>query len=81
MIRIISIEKDNRDTELISRLLDVWQASVRASHHFLTEEDIRVLTPQAEEALRQIETLWIVQDSLLSVGFMGVLSMSRTPMP
>ena len=72
MIRIISIEKDNRDTELISRLLDVWQASVRASHHFLTEEDIRVLTPQAEEALRQIETLWIVQDDLLSVGFMGV---------
>lgn len=72
MIRIISIEKDNRDTELISRLLDVWQASVRASHHFLTEEDIRVLTPQAEEALRQIETLWIVQDGLLSVGFMGV---------
>ena len=50
----------------------VWQASVRASHHFLTEADIRTLTPQAEEALLQIETLWIVEDDLRPVGFMGV---------
>lgn len=71
-ITSISIEKANRSQELIGRLLDVWQASVRTSHHFLTEKDIRTLTPQAEEALRQIETLWIVQDGLLPVGFMGV---------
>ena len=72
MIHIITIEKDNRDSKLINALLDVWQASVRASHHFLTEADIRTLTPQAEEALLQIETLWIVEDDLRPVGFMGV---------
>ena len=66
------MELDNRPPELINALLDVWQASVRASHHFLTEADIRVLTPQAEEALRQIETLWVVEDDLRPVGFMGV---------
>ena len=72
MIQIIPIDKEERDSKLIGRLLDVWQASVRASYHFLTEADIRVLTPQAEEALRQIETLWTVRDGLLPVGFMGV---------
>ena len=72
MIHITTIEKDNRDSKLINALLDVWQASVRASHHFLTEADIRTLPPQAEEALLQIETLWIVEDDLRPVGFMGV---------
>ena len=72
MIHIITIEKDNRASKLINALLDVWQASVRASHHFLTEADIRTLTPQAEEALLQIETLWIVEDDLRPIGFMGV---------
>lgn len=72
MIHITTIEKDNRNSKLINALLDVWQASVRTSHHFLTEADIRTLTPQAEEALLQIETLWIVEDDLRPVGFMGV---------
>ena len=72
MIHITTIEKDNRNSKLINALLDVWQASVHASHHFLTEADIRTLTPQAEEALLQIETLWIVEDDLRPVGFMGV---------
>ena len=69
MIHITTIEKDNRNSKLINALLDVWQASVHASHHFLTEADIRTLTPQAEEALLQIETLWIVEDDLRPVGF------------
>ena len=72
MIHITAIEKDNRNSKLINGLLDVWLASVRASHHFLSETDIRALTPQAEEALRQIETLWIIQDGLLPIGFMGI---------
>ena len=72
MIHITAIEKDNRNSKLINSLLDVWLASVRASHHFLSETNIRTLTPQAEEALRQIETLWIIQDGLLPIGFMGI---------
>ena len=49
----------------------MWVLSVRASHHFLTEADIVRLTPQAEGALRHIETLWIVTDDLEPIGFMG----------
>ena len=72
MINIAAIEKDSRTPELIGRLLNIWEASVRASHHFLTETDIIRLTPQAEGALRHIETLWVVEDDQYPVGFMGV---------
>ena len=70
--RIESFEENKRDSTLISKLLDIWKASVCASHHFLTEPDIARLTPHAESALREIKTLWVVQDKLLPVGFMGV---------
>lgn len=69
---IEDVEKNRRNPALINELLRIWEASVRASHHFLTETDICRLTPQAENALRQIETLWVVQDNLSPVGFMGV---------
>lgn len=72
MMNITAIEKDQRSPMLIGKLLEVWEASVRASHHFLTEADIVRLTPQAEGALRYIETLWVMQDGERPVGFMGV---------
>ena len=72
MMNITAIEKEQRSPELIGQLLNVWEASVRASHHFLTEADIVRLTPQAEGALQFIETLWVMQDGERPVGFMGV---------
>ena len=71
-MNITAIEKEQRSPELIGQLLNVWEASVRASHHFLTEADIIRLTPQAEGALQFIETLWVMQDGERPVGFMGV---------
>ncbi len=72
MINITAIGKERRNYALTGKLLEVWEASVRASHHFLTEADIVRLTPQAEEALRYIDTLWVMEDDELPVGFMGV---------
>ena len=69
---IKTVEKRERNPMLISKLLKVWEASVRASHHFLTEMDIVRLTPQAEGALQYIETLWVVEDAQRPAGFMGV---------
>ena len=74
MVQINSIEKGSRPTELIAGVLGIWEASVRASHHFLTEDDIRSLCPQAEEAIRQIETLWVVEEENVRIGFMGIQS-------
>lgn len=71
-IDITSLDKEQRSMLLIGDILEIWEASVRASHRFLTEDDIRSLYPQAEEAVRQIETLWVMQDGPRLVGFMGV---------
>lgn len=71
-IDITSLDKEQRSMLLIGDILEIWEASVRASHRFLTEEDIGSLYPQAEDALRQIETLWVMQDGPRPVGFMGV---------
>ena len=31
----------SRDDALVGRLVELWEASVRATHDFLSEEDIR----------------------------------------
>lgn len=71
-MNIITIEKDRRSPMLVGKLLEIWETSVRASHHFLTEADITRLAPQAEGALRHIETLWVMEDEQHPIGFMGV---------
>ena len=71
---IETISKAARTTEFLAGLLAIWEASVRASHHFLTEDDIRSLFPQAQDAIRQIETLWVACDGDVRIGFMGVQS-------
>lgn len=40
MMNIAVIDKDKRGQMLIGELLKIWEASVRASHHFLTDTDI-----------------------------------------
>lgn len=71
-IVVLEIEKDKRIPMMIDTLLNIWKSSVRASHHFLTEDDIIRLTPQAEDALRGIEILWVMEDRQRPVGFMGM---------
>lgn len=57
---------------LIDALTALWEASVRATHHFLTEEDIKKLTPQVKIGLNEIENLIIVSDGQSQVAFMGI---------
>ena len=61
-IRIESKTKDNRDTELVDELVKVWESSVRTSHDFLSEQDIRNLAPQVKAALQGGESLVVVSE-------------------
>jgi len=55
------------------RVVEVWEASVRATHYFLTEADIQYLKPLVEVGLRQVGILASVRDGDGHVvGFMGV---------
>lgn len=47
---------DRTDT-LTARLLDVWEASVRATHHFLTDAQILAIKGYVPQALESVERL------------------------
>ncbi len=56
-----------------SRVVDVWEASVRATHHFLTEADIQFFKPLVREELPHVAQLCCVRDDEGQVaGFIGV---------
>jgi putative acetyltransferase len=57
-----------------ARVLEVWEASVRATHHFLAESDIQFFKPLVLQALFTLDHLDCVRDHEGSlVGFVGVL--------
>lgn len=54
-------------------LLTVWEASMRSSHHFLTEEDIRFFKPLIREQYFQAVTLYIIRNQEEKIAaFMGL---------
>ena len=54
-------------------LLDIWLRSVRATHAFLTEEDVQALLPVVRDvALVQMEMWLLCADGGTPVGFLGL---------
>src|SRR5215469_7923700 len=54
-------------------LLDIWLRSVRATHTFLTEDDIQGLLPQVRDAALIALELWVLcSDVGVPVGFVGL---------
>ncbi len=64
---------ENRSDALIRELTAVWEASVRATHHFLREEEIVRLRDFVPSALATVPHLVIATDAVgKAVAFMGV---------
>ena len=61
-------------SEDFPRVVDVWEASVRATHHFVTEADIQFFKPLVREGLPHVAELACVRDSEGEViGFIGIV--------
>jgi putative acetyltransferase len=58
------------------RLLELWERSVRATHHFLEDSDIVALRPLVAEELASDAVDWWVLASAteVSIGFLGIAS-------
>lgn len=56
-----------------SEILRIWEASVRATHYFLSEEDIRYYKKLIEEQYLDVVDLYIVRNDDRIWGFMGVV--------
>lgn len=54
-------------------LLDLWERSVRATHHFLTDGDVGALRPLVARALAGDAVEWwvLASDDEAPVGFLG----------
>ena len=64
---------NERTDALVAALTDIWEASVRATHTFLTEDDIAALRRYVPGALRAVPHLTVLLDEHdQPVGFCGV---------
>lgn len=67
------IECRERSSALIACLVAVWEDSVRATHTFLSEEEISVIKAFVPQALAGVEHLVVLaEDDGTYAGFMGV---------
>ena len=66
-------EVQERTAALLTDLLDVWEKSVRATHRFLSDEEINQIKEYVPQALSGVEHLMIARKvSGEVVAFMGV---------
>lgn len=67
------IEATDRNSLLTEQLLEVWESSVRATHLFLSENEIQNIRQYVPQALKEIPHLLIaVNENQCPVGFMGI---------
>lgn len=62
----------DRNDKLISELLGIWERSVKASHKFLTAEEIENIKEYVPQAFKGVEHLIVAFDDELSLGFIGI---------
>lgn len=67
------IQEDTRDTAMMQRLLEIWESAVRATHHFLSADEIIRIRQFVPQALRTVPSLLVACDEKGDpAGFMGI---------
>lgn len=63
----------DRNSALIEQLLKIWESSVRATHLFLSNNEIEEIKKYVPQALKEIPRLIIVEsENQVPIGFMGI---------
>ncbi len=71
MIKIY--EANERPAALVQDLLDVWEKSVRATHFFLSDNEVKNIKKYVPQALNAIAHLLVAEDKAgKPIAFMGV---------
>lgn len=67
------VEVSDRTTELVERLLEVWESSVKATHLFLSDDEISNIKQYVPQALQGVPVLVVAENQNGKiVGFMGI---------
>lgn len=65
-------ELQERTPQQLERLLIIWEASVRATHHFLSDAEVKQIKNYVPQALQSVSHLIVAVDaSDEPIGFMG----------
>ncbi len=72
VVSLCEISRKERCGAFTAEAVSLWEESVRASHHFLTEADIAALRPYVAEAVGAIDTLLAARADGRLAGFIGV---------
>lgn len=68
------IEVKERTDVLIKQLVEVWESSVRATHLFLSDSEMKHIKKYVPQALKDIPHLIIiVNKQQIPLGFMGIV--------
>ncbi len=66
-------EVEERTQQLVTSLLNIWEASVRATHHFLGDAEVEKIKEYVPQALNGVAHLIIAEnESAEPVAFMGI---------
>lgn len=66
------MEVRSRRIDENARLVEIWLGAVRATHHFLGEDEIQILLPLVrDEYVPELEILVAIEDGV-PVGFVGL---------
>lgn len=67
------IEVQTRKPALVAQLLALWEGSVKATHTFLTEDEVHQIKQYVPQALQNVPVLVVALDaSDRLLGFMGI---------
>lgn len=66
-------EIENRSPILINKLLEIWEDSAKATHLFLSNEEIKDIKKYVPQALKVVSHLVIIEnENKAPIAFMGV---------
>ncbi len=66
------IELKERSQSVLDGLLEIWEGSVRATHLFLSDEEILKIKEYVPKALIAVDKLFIAEENGIPVAFMGI---------
>ncbi len=67
------IEVEDRTETLINKLLEVWEDSVKATHLFLSSEEIEKIKEYVPQAIKEVKHLIIMEnENNVPIAFMGI---------
>lgn len=70
---MVIYEVEDRNEQLLAELLEIWECSVRATHLFLSDAEVKKIKEYVPLALKSVEHLFVAGNTFDEpVAFMGI---------